>query len=98
VGYRKPIFCKESRLFLCPHGLRPAGFFVSKRHFMNTTPQPLVHSPDHAAQRIGTSTRAIYDLIAKGELRSFKTGKRRLIPETELQQFVQRKMAQAVTA
>lgn len=59
------------------------------------TPDPLVHSPDSAAQRIGSSTRGIYDLIAKGELRSFKSGKRRLIPDTELQSYVQRKMAQA---
>ena len=57
--------------------------------------QPLAHSPDSAAQRIGISTRAIYTAIATGELRSFKIGKRRLITETELQGLVQRKMAQA---
>lgn len=60
--------------------------------------EPLAHSPDRAAQRIGISTRAIYTAIATGELRSFKIGKRRLITETELQNLVQRKMAQAVTA
>ena len=60
--------------------------------------EPLVHSPNSAAQRIQVSPRAIYDLIAKGELRSCKIGKRRLIPDTELQQFVQRKMAQAGAA
>ena len=59
---------------------------------------PLAHSPDRAAQRIGISTRAIYTAIATGELRSFKIGKRRLITETELQGLVQRKMAQAVSA
>lgn len=57
--------------------------------------QPLAHSPDSAAQRIGISTRAIYTAIATGELRSFKIGKRRLITEVELQGLVQRKMAQA---
>ena len=56
---------------------------------------PLAHSPDRAAQRLGISTRAVYTHIATGELRSFKDGKRRLIPDTELQRFVQRKMAQA---
>ena len=63
----------------------------------NTTsnPEPLAHSPDHSAHRLGISTRAVYALIAAGELRSFKAGKRRLIPDTELQQFVQRKMAAA---
>ena len=53
---------------------------------------------DAAGQRLGISTRQIYTHIATGELRSFKAGKRRLIPETELQQFVARRMAEAVAA
>lgn len=57
--------------------------------------QPLAHSPDRAGLRLGISTRAVYLRIATGELRSFKDGKRRLIPETELQRFVQRKLAEA---
>ncbi|MBK9444383.1 MAG: helix-turn-helix domain-containing protein [Comamonadaceae bacterium] len=57
--------------------------------------EPLAHSPDSAAQRIGISTRAVYTAIATGELRSFKIGKRRLITDQELQNLVQRKMAQA---
>ncbi len=57
--------------------------------------EPLAHSPDRAAQRLGISTRAVYTHISTGELRSFKDGKRRLIPDTELQRFVQRKMAAA---
>lgn len=71
-----------------------------KGHAMKDSTQlePLAHSPDRAAQRIGISTRAIYTAIATGELRSFKIGKRRLITETELQGLVQRKMAQAVAA
>jgi excisionase family DNA binding protein len=57
--------------------------------------EPLAHSPDGAAKRIGTNTRAIYALIATGELRSFKLGKRRLIPDAECQRLVQRKLAEA---
>ena len=57
--------------------------------------EPLAHSPDRAAHRIGVSTRAVYTLIASGELRSYKDGKRRLIPDTECQRHVQRKVAQA---
>lgn len=57
--------------------------------------EPLAHSPDRAAHRLGISTRAVYMHIATGELRSFKDGKRRLIPDTELQRFVQRKLAAA---
>ena len=60
--------------------------------------EPLAHSPDKAAIRIGESTRAVYTHIATGELRSYKVGKRRLIPESELQSYVQRKIEQAVAA
>lgn len=62
-----------------------------------TTPnvEPLAHSPDRAALRVGVPVRTIYTAIATGELRSFKVGKRRLILETEVQRFVQRKMAEA---
>ena len=59
------------------------------------TPEPLAHSPERAAQRLGISTRAVYTLIAKGELRSFKLGKRRKIPDSECQRLVQAKMAEA---
>ena len=57
--------------------------------------EPLAHSPERAGQRIGVSTRQIYALIATGELRSFKSGKRRLIPETECQRYIARQMAEA---
>lgn len=60
-----------------------------------STSDPLAHSPESAAKRIGTNTRAVYSLIASGELRSFKLGKRRLIPDAECQRLVQRKMAEA---
>lgn len=54
---------------------------------------PLAHSPDRAAIRLGVSTRHVYLMLASGELRSFKAGKRRLIPEEELQNWVRKKMA-----
>ena len=65
---------------------------------MDTTTKidPLAHSPERAAQRIGgVSVRQVYVLIAAGELRSFKSGKRRLIPDNELQSYIARKMAEA---
>lgn len=56
---------------------------------------PLAHSPENAADRLGISTRAVYLHLAKGSLRSFKDGKRRLIPDAELLRFVERKMVEA---
>ena len=61
----------------------------------NPTLKPLVHSPDSAAKRLNTNTRRIYTLIASGELRSYKDGKQRKIPDSECQGFVRRKMAAA---
>jgi excisionase family DNA binding protein len=58
-------------------------------------PEPLAHSPEGAGMRLGIPTRAVYTLIASGELRSYKNGKRRLIPDSECQRLVQRKMAAA---
>ena len=56
---------------------------------------PLAHSPIAAAKRLSISTRSVYNLIATGELRSFKIGKRRLISDPELRRLVERKMAVA---
>jgi excisionase family DNA binding protein len=61
----------------------------------DTVQTPLAHSPDGAAKRIGIPTRAVYSLIASGELRSFKLGKRRLITDVECQRLVQRKQTEA---
>jgi excisionase family DNA binding protein len=60
-----------------------------------STIEPLAHSPDRAALRIGISTRAVYAGIATGDIRSFKDGKRRLIPDTECQRYIQRRLALA---
>jgi excisionase family DNA binding protein len=58
-------------------------------------PEPLAHSPAAAAKRLGVSTRRVYELIAVGELASYKDGKRRLIPEVACRRRVERKLAEA---
>lgn len=60
--------------------------------------EPLAHSPRNGAQRIGTSERTFYSLMAAGEIRSFKVGKRRLVLDTELQAFLKRKAAGSIKA
>ena len=59
---------------------------------------PLAHSPDRAGVRLGISTRAVYEHIASGELRSFKVGKRRLVTDTECQAFIARREAEAIAS
>jgi excisionase family DNA binding protein len=63
---------------------------------MTSTIQPIAFSPKGASQRVGISVRGVYTLIALGELRSFKVGKRRLIPASELTRFIEMKLREAV--
>lgn len=59
---------------------------------------PLAHSPESAAHRIGESTRAVYQHIADGTLRSYKSGKRRRITDAECQRYVAALESKAVAA
>jgi excisionase family DNA binding protein len=54
------------------------------------TLQPLAVGPEEAARASGTSRSAIYEAIARGDLDSFKAGKRRLIMVAQLQAWLNR--------
>ena len=51
---------------------------------------PLSVGPDEAGRMTGHSRCAIYKVIACGDLKSFKSGKRRLILVTELEAWINR--------
>jgi len=51
--------------------------------------QPLVLSPAQAAQALGLSRAAVYNLMARGELRSVKLGGSRRIPVSELERLIE---------
>lgn len=53
------------------------------------TPQLSV-SVEEAARLVGHSRSGIYEVIASGELKAFKLGKRRLILMTELRAWIER--------
>ena len=59
---------------------------------MNTTPAPLAHPVNEACRRLGIGRVKLYELIGSGQLRGFKVGNKRLIPESELQRFVAERM------
>ncbi len=58
----------------------------------------LSYTVDQAAKGIGLNRNAIYTLIAKGELKTFKVGRRRLVSAAALSDFIARKEREASTA
>lgn len=57
--------------------------------------QPQTHAPlalgiDDAAIAIGVARSALYAIVARGELASFKLGRRRLILAAELNSYINR--------
>lgn len=51
---------------------------------------PLSISVEEAARMTGYSRSGIYEVMAQGELKAFKLGKRRLILVTELKNWIER--------
>ncbi len=51
-------------------------------------PEPLLLSAEQAAERLNIHRATLYDLIGRGELRSVKIGRRRLIPPSALDEFI----------
>lgn len=55
----------------------------------------MAFSVESGAEQIGITRTAFYGLIRKGEIQTFKVGRRRLVTRTELQRFVQSKVQEA---
>lgn len=51
---------------------------------------PRLHPITAAAARIGMSRSRLYELLGAGELRSVKVGRRRLIPESAIADYIAR--------
>ena len=56
---------------------------------------PLALSVADAGAALGIKKTKLFQLLARGELRSIKIGARRLIPAGELERFVARRLAAA---
>lgn len=52
--------------------------------------QPIAVVPEEAARASGTTRTAVYEAIARGDLVSFKAGRRRLILVDELRAWLNR--------
>lgn len=60
-----------------------------------TDPAPLAHTIPDACRRIGLSRSTLYELLKAGEIRSFKVGARTLIPDSDLAEFVAKRLEAA---
>lgn len=61
----------------------------------NTTAAPLAHRIPDACNRIGVGKSTLYELIQAGEIKPLKIGSRTLIPESELQKLLAKRMEAA---
>lgn len=59
------------------------------------TDNRIAYRPNEAGRVLGTSRDTIFKLIADGSLRSVKIGAARLIPASELEAFLARKLDEA---
>jgi excisionase family DNA binding protein len=55
-----------------------------------TQDKPLLHKRENGAARLGISLRKFDELVATGELPSVKIGKRRLVSENALLNFIKK--------
>ena len=56
--------------------------------------EKLLHSPEEAAQLLGVGRSQIFELIARGEVESFKIGRLRKIPRDALTAYIDRLRAE----
>jgi excisionase family DNA binding protein len=68
--------------------------FRDSKHAV-TPATPLAGSVEHVADRLGVGRTTVYALIKEGHLASIKIGRRRLVPEMAVEEFLARKLAQA---
>ena len=54
-----------------------------------------LHSIEQAQERLGVGRSKVFQLVASGELRSVRVGRRRLIPEAAIVDFIARLDEQA---
>jgi excisionase family DNA binding protein len=57
---------------------------------MSTPIEPLAYTVEEAAEACRVSTDTIFRLIARGELRKAKLGRRTLIPRADLEAMLER--------
>lgn len=63
-----------------------------------TEQQAQLHRIPMACERLGVGRSTVFELIRTGELHSVKIGRRRLIPETAITEYINRLVAGSAAA
>jgi excisionase family DNA binding protein len=61
---------------------------------MMTEMKALAYRPNQAAAALGIGRDKLFELLAAGEIRSFREGRTRIIPANSLQEYIDRRMAE----
>lgn len=64
----------------------------------NPAPVPIFNSVPVTCQRLGIGRTFLYEEVAAGHIKTVKVGKRRLVPESELQRYAAAKLAETESA
>lgn len=61
-------------------------------------PRPLLVNPEVAAEMVNLSESTFYELLRTHKIRSFKVGRRRVIPVAALEEWIAAELAEADSA
>lgn len=58
-------------------------------------PRPLLVNPEMGAELVNLSESTFYELLKTGKIRSFKVGRRRVIPVAAIEEWIAAELAEA---
>ena len=62
---------------------------------MTESSDRLLHSPEETAAMLGVSRSQVFELLARGEVESFKIGRLRKVPRDAIDAFIKRQRERA---
>jgi excisionase family DNA binding protein len=68
---------------------------VGSSHTWRNNPVALAHQVPAACHRLGIGKTTLYEEIKEGRIKVIKVGRRTLVPESELQRYINGKLQQA---
>jgi excisionase family DNA binding protein len=76
---------------LAPFCVQLQEVFAKEIGMVDAAVAPLLHRRINAAQRLGISVRLLDSLLAERVLKSVKVGRRRLVSESAIEEFIRKR-------